>query len=100
MIHENRALLHGGQRAVRSERHLPQIIVISDTGEDEIAAAYCLCRCPPESAAVFGSPPLCLCGGAVIDRDDMAALVFQVTCHRIAHDAEAEKRGFCHLKNS
>ena len=47
-------------------------------------------------AAELADPLLGLGGGAVVDGDVVAALVLEMPGHRVAHDAEAEKRHFRH----
>ena len=44
VIDEDRALLHARECAVRPNRHLAQIIVVADAGEDEVGIARGLRR--------------------------------------------------------
>ena len=59
--------------AVGAERHLAQVVVVADAGEDDV----CICAAAAagvrrERAAVFGDPGLGLGAGAVVDGDVVA----------------------------
>src|SRR5258708_4064188 len=82
--------------AICPERDLAQVMVVADAGHDEILT---LRRCPwcrRRTPAELRHPLLGLGGGAIVDRDVVAALDLEVTGHRIAHHAEPEKRNLCH----
>src|SRR5262249_4171147 len=97
VIDERRALLHPGKRAIRAERDRTQIVVIADTAHHEVLALGRGLGRGRRLAAELPGPCQSLCRGAVIDRDLVATLLREVSCHRKTHHAETEKSDFSHV---
>ncbi len=94
VVDKDRAARHAGEGAVGAERHRAQIVVVADAGEDDRPAARRVARRGGRSAAVLRHPFLSPRRGAVVDDDFVAAAGFEVARHRVAHDAQSEKRDF------
>ena len=86
VIDEHRALPYLGERSARDRAH---IVVVADAHHDDVLALDGVLRRLPGAPAEFLGPLFCLRGGAVIDRHLVAALVLQVSGHRVAHHAQA-----------
>ncbi len=56
MIDEDAARLHGAEGTVLADRHLPEIVVISDAGKDEIGILGGRGRRRRRGALVLGHP--------------------------------------------
>src|SRR5262247_377872 len=97
MVDEHSAFLHPVEGAVRPERYLAQVVVVADAAHDEVLALGCRLGRRCTAPAVLRHPLLRLGRGAVIHGDVVAALVLEVPCHRVPHDAETEKS---HLRHS
>src|SRR5690606_28133906 len=83
--------------AILAERHSAQIVIVADTGEDEILILGGLGRCRRGLAgAILLDPRLGLGGIAVVDGQLMAALLEKVPGHGIAHYAQSDKRHLRH----
>ena len=65
-------LRHCLEGAIRAKRHLAQIVVIADAGEDDVLPLCGVARRVGETAAMFGDPFFGLGGGAVVDGDLVA----------------------------
>src|SRR5208282_4202559 len=63
---------------------------------DEVLARGRFSRRRRAFAAVLRNPFFGLGGGAVVDRDVMSALRLEMSCHRVAHHAEPDKRHLRH----
>ena len=102
VIDDDRALAGAGVDAVLAEHDFAQVIVVADAGHDEVLAGRGGLRRRRALAAILGDPFVGLGAGAVVDRDVVAALVFQMSGHRVAHHAQADKRHLRHgfLPNS
>ncbi len=85
VIDEQRALLHRIERAVAAERHLREIVVVADAGQDDIGVLRGLGRGRCRGSAMLPDPCIGLGAGAIIDGEVMARLD-EVACHRSAHD--------------
>src|SRR5260370_525441 len=72
-------------------------VVVADGDEGEMLALGRFCWGLGALAGELCDPFLRLGGGAVVDRDVVAALGLEMPGHRIAHHAEPEKR---HLRHS
>ena len=92
MIDEDRAALHTGKGAVLAEHDRPQVVVIADATEDDFPALRGLARRRLMLAAELFRPLLGFGGRAVVDGDDVAALLGEMSGHRVAHHAETQKR--------
>ena len=96
MVDEHRALAHAGEGAIGAERDFAQVVVVADAAHHEVlarAAAFGVAAVlPPNSVTHFSR----LGGGAVIDRDLVAAFVLEMPGHGVAHDAQAQKRYLRH----
>ena len=82
VVDVDRARLHAGERAVLAERHLAQIVVIADAGEDEIGA---LGRLGGVAATRRHAAPTHLLGlgaGAVVDGQSCPPLCPEMPGHR------------------
>ncbi len=97
VVDHDGALGDPGEHAVVAEHDLAQIVVVADAGHDEILALGGLLRRRRGfAAAILRDPFFGLGGGAVVDRDLVAALVLEMPCHRVAHHAEPDKRHLRH----
>ena len=99
VVDEDRARLHAGKRAVLTDRDGAQVIVVSDTGEDEIGAVGGFLRRRGHGAAELLDPFPGLGCRAVVDRDVVAALDRQVARHVVPHYAKADECRLCHLRS-
>ena len=95
MIDEDGAALDACESAVGADRHLAQVVVVADAGEDDLLAFGGLLRRARDRAAVLGRPLFRLGGGAVVD-GDVVALALEMAGHRIAHDPEPQERHLRH----
>ena len=96
MVHKHRIALHCGEGAIGAECDRAQIVIIADTGHDEVAATGGGGRGRREDAAIFAGPFFGLCLGAVVDGYLVSALLDEMPGHGVAHDAEPEKRDGSH----
>src|SRR5262245_33307511 len=96
VVDEYRAFGDAGERAVRPERHLAQVVVVADAAHDEVLPFGRGLRRRRAPAAMLGNPFLGLGGGPVVDRDLVAAFGLEMSRHGVAHHAETEKRNLCH----
>ena len=98
MVHQDRALLHAGERAVVAIGHRAHVVVVADAHQHEIA-----CPGRPRAASRRDLPPyslthwLRLRRGAVVDRHVVAALLQQVARHRIAHHPEPDAENVLYI---
>src|SRR5262249_56498189 len=90
------ALAHAGEHAVLAEHDLAQIVIIADAGHDKVLSLGRLARRGCGLAAVLRDPFFGFGRGAVINRDLVAAFRFEMSGHRVAHDAEPDKCDLCH----
>ena len=72
-------------------RDLAHVVVVADAHEDDVGALAASAGVSREAAAMLLGPGLRLGGGAVIDRD-LVAVLGEMPRHRIAHDAQTQKR--------
>ena len=96
VVDHDRALARAGEDAVLAEHHFAQIVVVADAGHDEILALGRLFRGRRAFAAVLRDPFFGLGGGAVVDRDLVAAFGLEMPRHRVAHHAEPDECDLCH----
>src|SRR5207302_7833948 len=82
--------------AVLAEDDSAQVVIVADAGEDDFLGFCGFPRCRCRAAAEFPGPFLGFGGGAVVDGDDVPALLGEVARHRIAHHAQAQKRNIRH----
>ncbi len=100
IVDVDRTLLHAGKCAVRAKRDCSQVIIIANTGEDEVAALSSGLRRRRRFAAMFRHPFVRFRGRAIEDREFMATPFGEMTGHGIAHDTKTDKRNFCHRRRS
>src|SRR5262249_7877587 len=91
--------LHAGKGARRPEGHRTQIIIVTDTGEDEISAFRRSFRCWRKSAAVISGPFLGLRRCAIEYCELVTSTFRQVAGHRITHNTKTNERYFSHFSN-
>ena len=96
VVDHDRGLPSACEYAVLAQHHLAQIVVIADAGKHEILARCRLFRRRRAVAAVLRHPLVRLGGGAVVDRDIVAALRFEMPRHRVAHHAKSDECDLCH----
>ena len=96
VVDEHCALFHAGECAACAQRNFTHVVIVADAHHHEIAILCRLARRPRVLSAVLLRPLLGLGGGAVVDRDVMAAFLREMSRHRVAHDAQAEERDFRH----
>ena len=96
MVDDDRALRDAGEDAVLAEHDLAEIVVVADAGHDEVLALGRRLRRRRAAAAMLGHPLFRLGGGAVVDRDLVAAFRLEMPRHRVAHHAEPDKRHLRH----
>ena len=96
VIDENRAALHARQGAVVPVDDGAHVVVVADAHHHEVAILGGVARRCGVFSAVLFRPLLRLGGGAVVDRDVVAAFLREMSGHRVAHDAQAEERDFRH----
>jgi hypothetical protein len=97
VIDEDRALGHAREGPVRASADLGEVVVVADAGHDEVGPRRGLARGRSRAALVFRGPGFGLGGGAVVDRHLMS-LGRQMPGHREAHDSQAKKCHFRHLR--
>jgi hypothetical protein len=86
MVDEDRARPHAGESPVGAKRDRPQILVVADAGEDDIAIVSRRARIWRAVAAMLRDPAFGLGDGAIIDLC-LVPLGFEMAGHRIAHHA-------------
>jgi len=96
MIDSDGAILQGFERAILSECHAPQMLVIADTNEDKIGVAGSVSRRRRGPALKFRAPSLSLTGRAIVDGDVMLPARREMPRHGKAHDAEPDEGDFAH----
>ena len=99
MIDEDGAGPHRCEGSRRPDRDAPQVIVVTDAGKHGIAIACSFSRRGRGFTPEFGAPSLGLDWRAILNDDTVAAADFEVTGHRIAHNAKTEPRHVRHLAN-
>src|SRR5215213_3603876 len=67
VIDENRARFHGREGAVRSQRYLPQVVVVADACEHDLLSLGSPARRRGRATAVLGRPLFSLGSGPVVD---------------------------------
>ena len=90
------ALFQRQEGAVRPKRHLAKIIIVADTGEDEVGIARGRRRCVRGSAAEFGDPSVGALARAIEHDDVVVSAHLEMAGHGIAHDAEPDPGDFAH----
>jgi hypothetical protein len=91
MVDENRAARHSLKRPVLAKRHRPHIIIVADTGENDVAARRGLARSRRARSAVSADPFGRDSRSSIVDNDVMTRAL-QMPGHRKTHDAQSEKR--------
>ena len=82
----NTALRHGGKGPFWTDGHSTQIIVIADTGKDDVLALRRLARRFGKVSAMGFDPGLCLGRGSIVNGHIMP-FGGKMSRHRKAHDA-------------
>ena len=94
MVDEDRARLHAGEGAVGPERDRAQVVVVADAGEHEVAPGRRLARgrraAPPCSATQASAFAAVRCRRATL----WPPRSTEMSRHRVAHYAQAQKRDF------
>ena len=94
VIDKNRARFHVRESAFGADRDRPQVVIVTHATEHEVCALRRSLGCRRGSTAVICHPSLGSCNGAIVDSDTVAGSG-QVTGHRVAHHAQADK---CDIK--
>ncbi len=98
VVDKDCVLFHGGKGTICANGDGAQIVVIADTSKDEICVFYGICRSGGIVAAELFGPFGRLRCGAIIDRNIVPALGFEMPRHGITHHTETKKSHFhvCH----
>ncbi len=90
VIDKDRTPVHAGKGASLAPADLPQVIVIADTGHDELCPLGRFARGGGGATLVLADPGLGLGGGAVPD-SDLVSGGGKMASHRKAHHSKSQK---------
>ncbi len=96
VVDEDGAGAKRAERAVCSERHLAEIVVVADTGKDKFGAGRRLGRGAGEPPAELRDPGFGLGARAVEHHDVAGPTHLEVPGHGVTHDAEPNPGDFAH----
>ncbi len=91
MVYKNGAGPHAREGASFAERDRPQVTVVANASEDEVATRRRFARCRRARSAKFVGPFGGGGRGSVVNDDFVAASAFQMSCHGKPHDAQPKK---------
>ena len=94
MIDQHGAFLHAGEDTGFTKHNAAQVVIITDAGHHVIRTMCRFCRCRMRGSRIFLCPLGRFCRGPVID-PHRVPLGGKVSCHRVAHHAQADECGRC-----
>ena len=95
MIDEDRARAHAGEGPVFAQADRPEVVVVADAGEHELAVLPGLPRPRRAAPAESLDPPRGDRGGPVVD-DDVVARCPEMPGHGKSHHAKADECDIAH----
>src|SRR5262249_49712877 len=100
VIDEHRVLRDPVKSAILSEGDLAKVVIVADTGHDEILTLGGGQGGGGGTPAELRHPFLGLGCGAIVHGNIVTTLGLEMTRHRVTHHAEPEKRYLCHESSS
>ena len=97
VVHQHRARLHAGQRAVGAQHHAAQVVVIANAAKHNVCTGCSLARrgrlARRGGGSEFGTPSRRLGRAAVVD-SDLVAGQRQMAGHGMTHHAQTQECDF------
>ncbi|MNT28250.1 hypothetical protein D3C72_1639240 [compost metagenome] len=96
MVDQDAARRHGGQQAALFQNNLVQVVIVADTGEDELGTGSSSGRRGGAAALVLLEPGG-RAGRVAVVHGDVVPARRQMACHGETHDAQTDECHFCHI---